>query len=78
MASLCVILLSVITAIFAYVLAPDNSPYANWQTVEIQSKSRAFHNNSCASRQTISKSPGPGHPFKRATAAGTLYPHLQH
>ncbi len=42
MASLCVILLSVITAIFAYVLAPDNSPYANWQTVEIQSKKPGF------------------------------------
>lgn len=43
MVSLCIIVLSVITAIFAYCIAPDNSPYADWQTVEIQSQRPGFH-----------------------------------
>lgn len=38
MASLFVILLSALVAVFAYVLAPDNTPDADLQTVEIQGR----------------------------------------
>lgn len=39
---LLVILLATLTAIFSYVIAPDDSPYADWQTVEIQAKKPGY------------------------------------
>jgi len=42
MFGLLVIVLAVLTAVFSYVIAPDNSPYADWQTVEIQAKKPGY------------------------------------
>ena len=45
MVSLGIIILSLFVALFAYLIAPDNSPYADWQTVEIQSQKPGFTMN---------------------------------
>lgn len=37
-----IIAVAILLAVFGYVLAPDNSPYADLQTVEIQAKSPGF------------------------------------
>jgi ABC-type dipeptide/oligopeptide/nickel transport system permease subunit len=40
--SLCIIMLCLLLSIFAYVIAPDNTPNANLQIVEIQAKKPGF------------------------------------
>lgn len=42
MFGLCIIVLAVLVAIFGYVIAPDNSPNADLQTVEIQAKKLGY------------------------------------
>ena len=41
-AGLIIILLSCIVSIFGYVIAPDNTPYADLQTIEIQAKNPGY------------------------------------
>jgi ABC-type dipeptide/oligopeptide/nickel transport system permease subunit len=41
-AGLLVIILSILISIFGYLIAPDNTPYADLQTVEIQAKKPVF------------------------------------
>ena len=56
MFGLCIIVLAVLVAIFGYVIAPDKSPNADLQTVEIQAKKLGYtqqflkvHNTNTAS-----------------------------
>lgn len=39
---LCIIILALIVALFGYVIAPDNSPNADFQTIEIQAKKPGY------------------------------------
>lgn len=42
MIGLCIIVFFILIAFFAYMIAPDNSPNADWQTVEIQAKKPGY------------------------------------
>jgi ABC-type dipeptide/oligopeptide/nickel transport system permease subunit len=62
MFGLCIIVLAVLVAIFGYVIAPDNSPNADLQTVEIQAKKLGYtqkflkvHDNNTESTNWVGK-----------------------
>src|SRR5258707_12119414 len=42
LAGLCIIIIAVLLALFGYLIAPDNSPNADLQTVEIQAKKPGY------------------------------------
>jgi len=42
---LCIILFFCFVAIFSYVIAPDDAPYADTQTVEIQASNPGYSNS---------------------------------